>query len=137
PPRDLDRKNQPICRRFSTTHMTFHTCGFVSERTTRSGQVWLSNAACRSPRRHISLWTSHPRALVYTGSAAAMLAAFFSFTEPREADLSAQRTPPEAQAWFSRPDGDACWSRDSEAAARPWPQASLRVGAPSRCSAAT
>jgi len=56
-----------------------------------------------------------------------MLAAFFSFTEPREADLSAQRTPPEAQARFSRPDGDAWRSRDPEAAPCPWPQASLRV----------
>src|SRR5215475_1826550 len=106
----------------STTHTPFHTCGFVSERTTRRGRVWLSDAGCRLPAGHISLWTSHPESLVYTGPTAGSLVASFSSSTTREADLSAQRTTPQAQAWVSRPDGDMRRPNDPQTASRPRPQ---------------
>src|SRR5438874_1247906 len=109
------------------SHIPFHTCGFVSERATQREPVWLSGAACRSPRGHNCLWTSDPESLVYTGPQCVCSARAFRLSTSREADLPAQRSPPEAQARFSRPDVDACRSRDPEAAPRPWPQASLGV----------
>ena len=119
------------------SHIPFHTCGFVSERATQREPVWLSGPACRSPRGHNCLWTSDPESLVYTGPQRVCSARAFRLSTSREADLPAQRSPPEAQARFSRPDVDACRSRDPEAAPRPWPQASLGLGAPPTCSAAT
>src|SRR5205085_5860753 len=86
---------------------------------------------------HNCLWTSDAESLVYTGPGAHPLWRSFRLSTPREADIPAQRSPPEAQARFSRPDVDACRSRDPQAAPRPWPQASLGVGAPPTCSAAT
>src|SRR4051812_3190945 len=63
---------------YGMTHTPFHTCGFVSGRTTRRLLVWLRSATCRSHRGHISLWTSHPEALVYTGPAAPARRILFS-----------------------------------------------------------
>jgi large subunit ribosomal protein L34 len=40
--------------------------------------VWLSQGACRSPIRHVCLWTSQAEALVYTGPSATSLDASFS-----------------------------------------------------------
>ena len=62
-------------------HTSIHTCGFVSERTTLHSRLPRSSSTSVSPLRHIRLWKSDSEPLVYTGLAAASLAAsFFSRT---------------------------------------------------------
>src|SRR2546423_3274897 len=65
--------------------------------------------------------------LIYTGAATAPFWSNFLSLRSRETDVSAQRAPAEASAWFPRSHGHACRPRDSQAAPREGPEASVRV----------
>jgi ribonuclease P protein component len=70
--------------------------------------------------------------LIYTGAATAPFWGNFLPLRPRETDVSAQRAPAEASAWFPRSHGDAGRSRDPEAPPREGPEASLGVSSVQR-----
>ena len=113
-----------FCRCFACVPRILHRCG----------KQWISradNAALRLAKpgflmhcRSAGLWTTTAaNRLGYSCETGAPSASFYD-----ETDLSAERTPAEAQARVPCAHGDACRPRDPEAPPGEGPQAALRLG---------
>jgi ribonuclease P protein component len=104
-----------------------HSCGKWGKTL---GRVPPFHGFCRPH----SLWTTERQigpAILARGRLSSARPFFrASFWGRDEADLPAERTQAEAEAWLSRPHGDACRTADSEAAPREGPQAPVGVVPP-------
>src|SRR5438105_6953421 len=129
---ELERKARSL-QAFRRTPRRIHSCGEVASPLRRFAGEQQLVVLARCGQRVEEL-------LVYTGFSAWLLY-LFRATSHCEADLPAERAPPETPARLSCPDGHSSWTRDPQAAPCEGAQAPLcltRASGPRRtCSAGT